>query len=52
MSSLIRAYTVANNLLTVHNTLTQSGDLFLKYNYRGKFGGKTDSPGHVLNGLS
>ena len=43
MSSLIRAYTVANNLLSVNNTLTQTGDLFLKYNCLGKFGQKTDS---------
>ena len=50
MSSLIRAYIVANILFSGHNTLTQTGDLFLKYNCLGKFGGK-QTLGHMLNGL-
>ena len=51
MSSLIRAYNVANNFLSVINTLTQTGDLFLKYNCLGKFGGEKQTRGHMLNGL-
>ena len=47
MSSLIRAYIVAKILLSGHNTLTQTGDLFLKYNCLGKFGGKTDWRSHA-----